>query len=90
MPEQGPEMGDGPTYGAMTRMENQHTTAPCVEIPDMMTGDEVLAALLIETKYPACVLHRLRQAGKLHGIRAGRNYIYRRDDVARLLWGDHG
>jgi len=61
---------------------------PELNLPVMMTPAEVLGALrLTGVKHPQQTLFRLRQSGKLSGVRIGRSYLYNRAAVLRLLSG---
>jgi len=62
------------------------TSAIC-ELPELLTGDEVLKAVRLTKIDPGQALYRLRKSGRLPGIRIGKSYKYKREDVARLLSG---
>ena len=66
-------------------MEGQSTES-ARKLPSMMTPCEVLEVLRLDhAQHPEAVLYRLRQSGRLHGVRIGRQFIYSREEVMRLL-----
>lgn len=64
-------------------------TIHSVDLPPVMTGEEVLCLLRIhDPKSPRGILHRLRRKG-LPSVRAGRSYVYPTAAVMEFLHGRH-
>jgi hypothetical protein len=62
-------------------------TSGCRELPELLTAAEVLAAIRLTHVNPAQALYRLRKTRRLTGLRIGKQFKYRREDVVRLLSG---
>jgi len=68
-------------------MARAHIKLP-PDMPELLTGEQVLAALKIERRQAPGFLYRLRQKGLLPSIRIGKAYRYPEEGVRALLRGE--